>query len=128
MSAYIIFLLFILIIILGFISAAGIYLSQKFKFFETISSPQAIIIFFITSLIIQIIMSGPTLMSVRIGSFVGMVLSIVLMGLIGNLCFRIINYYLKNKLDQTIKGTFTASLIFPIIIQLLSNLRMALSV
>ena len=91
MSAYIIFLLFILIIILGFISAAGIYLSQKFKFFETISSTQAIIIFFITSLIIQIIMSGPTLMSVRIGSFVGMVLSIVLMGLIGNLCFRIIN-------------------------------------
>ena len=73
-------------------------------------------------------MSGPTLMSVRIGSFVGMVLSIVLMGLIGNLCFRIINYFLKNKLDQTIKGTFTASLIFPIIIQLLSNLRMALSV
>ncbi len=117
------FLLILSIFVFGLISTTGILLSQKFKTFETLTSAKAIIILFVISLIVQIILSGPMLMSVRLGSIIGGIIGIILMALIGNLFFRLINYFLRNKYDQTLKKTFSSSLFFPIIIEFLSSLR-----
>ena len=127
MSTYTLIILILSIPVFGLISATGILLSQKFKSFETFTSAQTIIIFFIISLIAQIILSGPMIMSARIGSIVGGIIVIILMGLLGNLFFRLINYFLKNNYDHTLKKTFSSSLFFPIIIEFLPSLRILLN-
>ena len=127
MNTYTLIILILSIPVFGLISATGIFLSQKFKSFETLTSSQAIIIFFIISLIAQIILSGQMLMSARIGSIIGGIIAIILMGLLGNLFFRLINYFLKNNYDQTLKKTFSSSLFFPIIVEFLPSLRILLN-
>ena len=113
-------------LVLGLVSTACIYLSQKNQTFAILSNRPFILIFFLISLISQVILRGPLILYEQIGQILGAIIVIFVIGIIGVFYFKILNKFLFNKKYLSdIKSTVLSSFFFPIIVQFLSSMRAA---
>ena len=107
----------------GSISILGIYLRNRFSFFNKAFNKNTIIIMFLLLILTKIILSGTMLFSIMIGEILATILIPFILSLTGIVIYKIVSRFRTKNSNTTFGYNFMPSIFFPLVLQFLVIIR-----